>query len=184
MPEIKPDFTYLNAPKQRLECGRCGATQPYKLPMPCDGFAKIMIEFARKHQECRPPQPAPPLNEMTECKIINPSDECFMAGDDREALCAAGVFLGRCAYGLKSTKDGSEVLPIFITGGWNEWWLKTFGHKFEDYTDTKPHEKIAKVLDTFRYARERGSINDIGKFAKHCAEGLRRRAKEVFDATV
>lgn len=119
------------------------------------------------------PKPAP----HGEYEVINPSDKCYLTGAG-EALCAAGIFLGRGRYGL-CDKDGNEGLPIFLFGGLDEWWVKQYGHAFEAYMDTKPYAAIADVLATFRYAGERSSMNDIGAAAKNIVKSLRLKAKEA-----
>lgn len=110
------------------------------------------------------------------CEVINPSDEVYLTGEG-EALAAAGLFLGRGQYGLQDKATGKEFMPIFMFGGTDEWWTKTFGRTFSAYMDTKPHEEIAKVLDTLEYAGERSSMTDIGKNAKSNAHALRAKIK-------
>ncbi|MDD5301468.1 MAG: hypothetical protein PHS14_00050 [Elusimicrobia bacterium] len=112
-----------------------------------------------------------------EWEIINPSDECYITGEG-ESLAAAGLLLGRGNYGLRD-KDGHEGLPIFLLGGVDEWWTKTYGRTFVAYMDTKPYLDIAAVLDTFRYQGERSSMNNIGKTAQRTADTLRIKAKEA-----
>lgn len=117
-------------------------------------------------------------NQITkrEWEIINPSDECYISGEG-EALAAAGVVLGRGKYALKA-EDGTEALPLFLFGGekaLDEWWRKTYGRSFNDYLDTKPWAAIADVLETFRYAGERSSMNNIGNAAKVYAKSMRDR---------
>lgn len=106
------------------------------------------------------------------CEVINPSDECYLTGEG-EALAAAGLFLGEGAYALLD-EDGNEVLP-FLPGGIHEWWLKTYGRTFRAYLETRPHEAIAAVLETFEYARERTSQNNIAARAKSYANALREK---------
>lgn len=119
------------------------------------------------------PQPAP----HQEYEVINPSDECYITGGGEE-LAAACVFLGRGKYALRA-EDGTEGCPLFLFGGFNEWWTETFGRTFDAYMETKPHEAIAKVLETFRYQGERSSMNNIGKAAQRTADALRIKAKEA-----
>jgi hypothetical protein len=112
-----------------------------------------------------------------EYEIINPSDKCYLTGAG-EPLAGAGLFLGRGKYALRG-KNGEEGLPLFLFGGIEDWWKATFGRSFDSYMDTKPHAAIADVLDTFRYAGERSSMNDIGKAAKANARALRAKAQEA-----
>ena len=106
------------------------------------------------------------------CEIINPSDCCYLSGDDQEALSLACVVLGGGRYALNEVGTGKQITPIFMFGGFEEWWKKTFGHEPPEMTaETKL--KIADVLDTLEYAGERSSMNNIGARAKEYAEQFR-----------
>lgn len=175
------DYTFINPSESRLECGRCKSTEPYKLPIGCEEFAKRMRAFAKAHQTCQAPPRKPTTVPMTEYEIINPSDVCFIKGTDLEAICAAGVFLGRGLYGLNHAETGEKLLPMFSfdgPGAMDAWWRERFGSTFDEYMDTWPQLKIAEVLETFRYKVERTSLNNIGKEAKVLAEKLRLRHRE------
>lgn len=108
---------------------------------------------------------------MTELEIINPSDKLFISDEDREAACAAVLFLGSGKYGLRD-QTGERVLPIFIFGGNpQEWWRDQFGHSADDFiSDVENKKRVAKALDTIRYEHERTSMNDIGSYAKELSQ--------------
>jgi hypothetical protein len=68
--------------------------------------------------------------------IINPSDACHMVTDDREAAAIACILIGNGQYGLEQVdaKAGETPfkMPLFLLGGHDQWWTKTFGHSFEE----------------------------------------------------
>lgn len=115
---------------------------------------------------------------MKEYEIINPSDECYLSGDNFEAVAAACLFLGRGQYALRE-KDGKGEMPLFLFGASHDvWWKENFNRTFDEYMDTKPHLAIAKVFGTFRYSHGRSSMNNIGKAAKQYAKAFRDAGKE------
>lgn len=115
---------------------------------------------------------------MKRYEIINPSDECYLSGNDLEAVCAAGLMLGKGKYGINEV-DGDEAMPIFLFGGHDEWWQGKFGHVFADYFVEKNYAAVAAVLKTFRYASTRSSMNNIGKAAKANAKALEAVLKKA-----
>lgn len=92
--------------------------------------------------------------------IINISDAILMVTDDREAAAIACVLVGNGQLGLHETGVDTESgsipfdMPLFLFGGHDAWWTKTFGHDFETgakvYRDEKCHLLIA-ALDSVVY---------------------------------
>lgn len=86
--------------------------------------------------------------------IINPSDACMMITDDREAAAIAVVLIGNGQYGLEQldAKDGEEPfkVPMFLFGGHDEWWTRTFGHNFETGAKLYADEKAGLLIDALR----------------------------------
>jgi len=93
-------------------------------------------------------------------EIINPSDKCFIKADSFMVACIANAILGGGKYGLKGT-DNQNEMPIFIIGGFDEWFKKTFDKDFsvdlvaENYTD------VCDCLSSVKYRGERTSTNNI-----------------------
>ena len=113
-------------------------------------------------------------------EIINPSDKCFVSGDNFEAVCAAVALLGEGRYALES-EDTKTTMPFFMFGGLDEWWVEKFGRKFQAYFDSAKSD-IATVLDTFKYNGERSSMNNIGAYAERLAKRLRTIQEGLSDA--
>lgn len=107
-------------------------------------------------------------------EIINMSDECYITSGDELLACVACLMLGGGNYGLKNN-EGKSILPIFLFGGADEWIDDKFGNidDFSGYIENHK-EELAAVFDSFEYARERTSLNNIGARAKALAEGMRK----------
>lgn len=101
-------------------------------------------------------------------EIINPSDKCFVSAERDEGAAIVGLLLGNGMYGMR---DGQRVVLPIIFNGWREWFLKTYGAEIEPWMLEHAAE-IAAALDTFEYAAERSSMNNIGATAKDHAAWL------------
>jgi hypothetical protein len=117
---------------------------------------------------------------MSEYEISNPSDECYVSADEDIVASAAITLLGNGAYPCKS-KDGRSLPSLFIFGGDVDLTYKDrFGISFSDYLSVPENLiKAAECLEKFRYARERTSMNNIGKAAAALAVNLRKRAAQL-----
>ena len=122
------------------------------------------------------------MAKVEEYEIINPSDKCFISGENDEIVCLAAVYLGEFKYGVKRVSDGNSDYPTLMPFASNEdvdeAWKKKFGRTFLECMRDKYYEEIIEVLKTFRYDGERSSINDIGGRAKMLAEKLSEAVKE------
>jgi hypothetical protein len=102
-------------------------------------------------------------------EIINPSDKCYIHGDaeaDAEALCLVTLALGGGNYMLED-EEGSLLLPAFIFGGAEEWWISRFGRTIDDSRcDIDTIKRSARIFESFEYAGERTSMTDIGMNAR------------------
>ena len=110
-------------------------------------------------------------------EIINPSDECYLESDDVRVLQACGLFLGNGQYALNDEK-GETILPIFMFGGADEFIAETFPEGFNKFVDDNL-EKIRDCFKTFKYARERTSLNNIGAAAKKLCEKCEERINAI-----
>ena len=108
---------------------------------------------------------------MPRYEIINPSDKCFLSGENLEAICAAVALIGDGKYGLTSD-DGSTVMPVFILGGRDAWWKEKFGHEAQEFVVRENFPAIAAALRSFRYETKRSSMNNIGAAARAMAKHL------------
>lgn len=109
-------------------------------------------------------------------EIVNPSDECYLENDDIEASAFVTMVISSGQYPLKDM-DGNELMPLFLFGGCEEYWLKKFGHSIEVFLESEGVDKrLVDVCDSFYYVRERSSLNDIGKAFKSFGETARKKS--------
>lgn len=138
-----------------------------------------------------------------EYELINPSDPYTFIAKSKEvaALVVANISL---AYAARP-KSGEDDIPIFIFGGFEEWYRDEFGRDYKTgYSDLK--EEISDALDSFMFGtfedRERyemalkcitdldkreefkekwndgiSSMNDIGTYCHNLAKKLREAIK-------
>lgn len=168
-----PEFTVVGSVLEVYAEGTPGCAEPM---LKVAGKSGLVLASHCTRIKAAPPKPKPAPHG--EYEIINPSDECYLTGAG-EPLAAACVILGRGAYALKDKKGDTDACPLFLLGGVDDWWKKTFGRTLSEYLDTNPWAAMADVFDTFRYARTRSSMNNIGKAAKEYATAMRKRAKEA-----
>jgi hypothetical protein len=111
-------------------------------------------------------------------EIGNPSDKCFIYGDietQKEALFAVVAILGSGSYFLVEIETNKSVFGGFLFGGFEEFWENEFGRCFsESITDRELIRHAAEIFESFEYARDRSSMNDIGARAKANAESFRK----------
>ena len=104
-------------------------------------------------------------------EIINPSDQCYVFADDERVAAASIILLGEGMYGGHG-EDGKSIPCFYPLGGdYNADWKEKYGITLEAYLelpDARPN--LAKCYDSFIYAGERSSLNNIGARAKHMAE--------------
>ena len=134
-----------------------------------------------------------------EYELMNPSDPYVFIAKSKE-VAALVIACFSTAYGAKS-KDGNEEIPIFIFGGFTEWYKEEFGRDCDEGAKELRNE-IADALDSFMYGnfedRERyefaldcitepdkkeefrkkwndarSSLNDIGTYAHNLAEKMK-----------
>lgn len=99
-------------------------------------------------------------------EIINPSDKCYIHADDVRLAQIAAIYLGNGMYGLED-ETGRPVLHIFqdqVSGMTDEECVAYIRSHWED---------LAKVFESFEYAGERTSLNNIGAKAKKLAQACR-----------
>jgi hypothetical protein len=83
--------------------------------------------------------------------LINPSDACLMISDDFEAAAVAICLLGEGKYSLEQL-DANPLatpleVPMFLFGGHEEWFKKTFGHDFETSAKIYRDDKLKALTD-------------------------------------
>lgn len=112
---------------------------------------------------------------MMEYEIVNPSDPYTLKSDDFEAAALACVILGNGKYALKPLEDGGVEVPLFVFGGHDEWFQKTFGVTLDGSLSRVERSRIAAVLETVTIgnSKKRSSMNDIGGRAKALAIVMR-----------
>jgi len=100
---------------------------------------------------------------MKKYEIINPSDECYIEGEEFKTVCVATVILGEGLYGLQEVDGELSMPPIVFAKGW---FLDTFGVNYGEATKAVDRQHIKTVLSTVKLSAERTSLNDIEKHAK------------------
>lgn len=112
-----------------------------------------------------------------EAEIINPSDKAFVSVEDWEAACIAVCIVGNGKYGLD--REGSDGMPIFLFQGPDTWFKAEFGKSFEESLTTVGAERIRKALASFRYPKERTSMNNFVGHAHKLSKTLELKAKST-----
>ena len=107
-------------------------------------------------------------------EIINPSDECYISSDNEAVAKYACLLIGNGKYGLHNAETGESVLSIYLFGISEEEILLEFGETLEDFFEHNKKE-IAECLNTFEYAGERTSINNIEATAKHLYNAIMKQ---------
>jgi hypothetical protein len=79
-------------------------------------------------------------------EFLNPSDSHTFVAKNREVATLTVFILGTC-YGAKQ-KEGDEDIPIFLFGGSEAWYKKTFGRDVEEGL-FELKDDIADSLDSF-----------------------------------
>lgn len=78
--------------------------------------------------------------------LINPSDPYTLETHDYEVACVSVVLLGEGKYSIKQV-DGDFEMPIFMFGGHDEWFHKTFGKTMEKTIQKVIQEKKTELID-------------------------------------
>lgn len=106
-------------------------------------------------------------------EIINPSDKCYIHADDVRLAKLAGIYLGKGMYGLED-ESGKPVLHIFQ----GDEALGMSDSEIKDFIQSR-WEDLAKVFESFEYAGERTSLNNIGALAEGYAKACRNKIKDA-----
>lgn len=97
-------------------------------------------------------------------EIINPSDKCYITSDNEKVACFCNLLLGDGMYGLQR-EDGTSADGIHLFGYSEEALNADYEGNFEKFS--KDHAKeIAECFNSFEYAGERTSLNNIGARAE------------------
>jgi hypothetical protein len=110
--------------------------------------------------------------------IINPSDEYTIESDDFLLACLAVTVLGNGGYALEDDK-GVEKMPIFLFGGFDEWFTENFGKNVSDLFQQASPGKIADVLETIVI----GSVSDRAEYMQGLEKSKTNKLKAVFAET-
>lgn len=86
-------------------------------------------------------------------EIINPSDHATFAAPNRMIAALVVCVLGGGAYGGRAEiDDEANGVPIFLLGGFDEWWEKTFPDEELEGITARHRVALAKSLRTVTYA--------------------------------
>jgi len=111
---------------------------------------------------------------MKEYEIANPSDKCFITGEP--------LIVSLCVTILGNGQYPCDDLPTFFLFGRDP--EKEFKEKFgigfeENLKDADVLDKMGACFDTFRYAGNRSSMNNIGARAVQNSKAVKARAKQL-----
>lgn len=96
-------------------------------------------------------------------EIINPSDKAYIEGEFK-TCCLATVYFGNGKYALQQV-DGELHMPLFLFGGADEWFTKTFGATLQQIFDATPLSEISDALLSVKLSGKRSSLNDFAAYA-------------------
>jgi len=108
-------------------------------------------------------------------EIGNPSDLCFLEADDPRIAAACILFLGNGHYFCINTETREQIDgTFFVLGGdVDETWKEYHGVSFNDFMELpNTKSKMKACFESFSYANERSSINNIGKMAEEFAKSI------------
>lgn len=87
-------------------------------------------------------------------EIINPSDHATFIAPNRMIAALVVVLLGGGAYGGRAEiDDEANGVPIFLLGGFDEWWKETFPDEDLEGVSARHRVALAKSLRSVTYAR-------------------------------
>lgn len=95
-------------------------------------------------------------------EIINMSDECYITSENEDVAKFCCLFVGEGHYALKNAETKETVLPLFILsaeGELQDYLKRNFGEAKQFIKDN--YQAILDCCDSFEYARERTSLNNI-----------------------
>jgi hypothetical protein len=98
-------------------------------------------------------------------EIINPSDKCYISSENEKVAKFCCLLLGDGRYGLKNAETGETVFSIYLFGISEDEVNNQFGEPLEQFLEHNK-KQIADCFNTFEYAGERTSLNNIGERAK------------------
>ena len=123
------------------------------------------------------------MGQGVKYEIGNPSDKCFIAADDDKVAAAVILLLGNGQYFAEPQEgDPKRNIPTFFAlgGDVDATWKDAFGVTFTEFMDAfENREKLAVCFESFEYAAERSSLNNIGARAKAFAKGCRSPKAEA-----
>lgn len=110
-----------------------------------------------------------------EYEIANPSDMCFVSHDEPAVVAATVTLLGNGMYPC------GKLPTLYMFGGDPDTQFKEqFGVTLKEMVEDKEYcRKIADCFDSFRYASERSSMNNIGERAKQFAGAFKKKAEKL-----
>jgi hypothetical protein len=91
---------------------------------------------------------------MKTYEVINPSDPyTFQAPDRQIATLTIFVLSTKFAATCVSHPGDEEDVPLFLLGGWKEWWEDTFPEEDLQATFEKRSDEVVEALESMLYGR-------------------------------
>src|SRR5689334_23294643 len=79
-------------------------------------------------------------------QINTPEKPCTFEASSFAAACVVALLLGGGFYSL--WQDGKQVMPVFMFGGAEKWYQRTFGKNFQDVVQEVSPDEIAQIYLT------------------------------------
>lgn len=111
---------------------------------------------------------------MKKYEIINPSDKCFIYGDNVRVAKFCCLLLGNGRYGLIDSETNESVFGLHFFGMSEQEEIEEFGEPLAKFMENNAAE-IVKCFNSFEYPSERTSINNIGAVAEILAKKVAKK---------
>lgn len=85
---------------------------------------------------------------ITVWELINPSDKITFSGNDFKLVVIAVCLVGNCVYAAEEV-GGNRIVPIFLFGSVDKWFIREYGSNFEDTYKSSDKKQLADILDSF-----------------------------------
>ena len=100
-------------------------------------------------------------------ELVNPSDEIYFDAPSDSIAFFCALVVGGGAYAAKRTDTGEVIGGFYLLGIEQEAVAKELGEPVEPFIEAN-HEAINACFRSFRYIRERSSMNRIVDYAHGC----------------
>jgi len=114
------------------------------------------------------------VKKLLRFEIMQPSDKCFVEGDDFKTVCIATIILGEGKYGLQEVDGELHMPPVIFS---THWFKTAFGETEKEAIQLIDPMKLIPIFKSVKLAGKISSLNDIEGRAKELASFLEDRTK-------